>query len=157
VATRGLLGDYLSLLDRYRIVNQVLRISPEEARAIVDSVSQVIVGPSVNKPLEAGTLLDLHPLNSAIERSRAAVEDAVARSGRELPGPVLVGLFPTGLYNAQSRVEPHGYLVLVNRGLLHLLRRTARITVAATSKGPNPPFMGRSWRTSGWSAHYGPT
>lgn len=138
-ATRGLLGDYLRLLDRHRVVNQVLRIDPEAARMLVDNVAEAVVG-DPGEPI-AGLPSDMHPLLPALDRARTTLEEAVVSSGRDFPGPVLVALFPTGAFNAQTRITEHGYLVLLNGGLLDLLRRLAKTSVASTSIGEAPPKL----------------
>lgn len=107
---------------------------------MADSLDEAVGAGAAEEEVDEA-LSRLHPLHPVIERARVAVEAGVATAGYALPGPVLAGEFPTGSTNPQSLLTSHGYLVLLNSGLVRLLGRLANITVAATGVGSEPAFL----------------
>ena len=65
-----------------------------------------------------------HPAQTILEDTAGWVEEAIRSSGgRRLPAGVYIGEFPTGSVNALATVAVGGFLVLVNSGLMTLMRQ----------------------------------
>jgi hypothetical protein len=77
-------------------------------------------------------------LQGILDQLSKLLDRIVQRSGRELPGPVYVGLFPTGELNAQYHPTPEGALVLVNMGAMNLVFELLKLNVLAEHVSPSP-------------------
>lgn len=82
----------------------------------------------------------LPQLQELLDRHSANLDDLVRRLEGE-PPHVFCGLYPTGSLNAEARPADGGTLVLVNSGLMDLLYSVAKINVASSRLGDEPPLV----------------
>jgi IrrE N-terminal-like domain len=75
-----------------------------------------------------------------LDEKEAQIEALIERSGRAVP-PAYVGLFPTGSHNAEATGVEGGTLILVNSGLMNLLYRVAKISVASATYASEPALI----------------
>jgi hypothetical protein len=86
----------------------------------------------------------LPPLQNVLDLQAEPVQKFIQnRLGLHLPYPVLVKLSPTGELNAKVERVPEagGALVLINAGLMDLIYRVLKISLAASSRGSSPPVL----------------
>jgi hypothetical protein len=137
---RALFQEYVVLLHRHGILHQVVRLADEDADLFGEQWLAA-TDDDLAGSLDELTLETLHPDWIAIRRARVRIEKGVDAAGHTAPERVLVALFPTDSFNAQSRISDRGLLILVDKGLVRLLRGMARVALESFAVGPEPPRL----------------
>jgi hypothetical protein len=139
----ALLKENIELLHRYGLLQQIVRIPEDETEALAE-VWLRLEGDDLAGDLDRHELTALHPNWIAIGRAWEEAENGVRALRRPAPKHLLVGLFPTDSYNAQARVSEAGALILIDKGLVRLLRSTCKLALASfTIDGEGPELDDR--------------